>query len=77
LILLRGRSHRWDVAKQVDDACRTVGFFITQNHGLSAAVVDKTWEASRDFFDLPLEEKLRMKTKDDAVYPYGTKTASD
>ena len=62
---------RLEVAKQVGDACRDIGFFAVVNHGLSDEIIENALDASRDFFDLPLEEKLKAQSKDDARYPYG------
>ena len=35
------------------------------------AMIRRTWKASKDFFDLPLDEKLRHTTADATSYPYG------
>lgn len=59
------------VAKEIAAACEDIGFFIIVNHGVPDAVIDGAWAATRDFFDLPLEEKQRMITDDEATYPYG------
>jgi isopenicillin N synthase-like dioxygenase len=64
-------SERADVARQIDWACRKVGFFVIKNHGINQTIIDRAWEASRDFFDLPLDTKLASKTNDEATYPYG------
>jgi isopenicillin N synthase-like dioxygenase len=71
------------IAAQIARACETVGFFAIVNHGLEekeeeesrsgsrCSVVGRAWTASREFFDLPLEEKLLCKSADEKVYPYG------
>jgi isopenicillin N synthase-like dioxygenase len=48
------RAH---VAKQMDDACRTVGFVQILGHGIPDAVIDGLAGAMDAFFDQPLEVK--------------------
>jgi isopenicillin N synthase-like dioxygenase len=69
LIDLRG--DRQEAVRQIHEACRTVGFFMIQNHGLDTNTIDKAWKASQAFFDLPEEEKIRHKTTNEVEYPYG------
>ncbi|GKY92657.1 hypothetical protein MPSEU_000235700 [Mayamaea pseudoterrestris] len=64
-------SARSKVAKQVDQACRNVGFFAIKHHGIPKTTIDAAWSISKAFFDLPLETKLASKTNDEATYPYG------
>ncbi|KAI9277612.1 hypothetical protein BY458DRAFT_453229, partial [Sporodiniella umbellata] len=45
------------VAQEVFEACKTIGFFYLINHGISQEDVDKGFELSKKFFDLPLEQK--------------------
>jgi isopenicillin N synthase-like dioxygenase len=45
------------VARQVDDACRNIGFFTVVGHGVDKAVIDNAWNATRSFFDLPVNDK--------------------
>eukprot|EP00026_Physarum_polycephalum_P003359 Phypoly_transcript_03369.p1 GENE.Phypoly_transcript_03369~~Phypoly_transcript_03369.p1 ORF type:complete len:355 (-),score=67.16 Phypoly_transcript_03369:101-1165(-) len=49
-----------DVAKQIYDACRRVGFFYVTHHGVSEELQQKLMELSRQFFALPVEEKLEI-----------------
>ncbi len=42
------------VARQIDQACRDVGFFQIVGHGIADDVADDAWEAAHDFFALPL-----------------------
>ena len=48
------------VAAQIGAACRDIGFLVIAGHGVSAALIDAVDETSRAFFDLPLEEKVRV-----------------
>lgn len=54
------------IARQVDEICKSIGFLIIENHGVPGDVVGNAWSATRAFFDLPLEEKLRSKPADPA-----------
>lgn len=60
-----------DVVDQIHQACRTVGFFLIQNHGFDQSVMENAWKASRDFFSVSTEEKMMHKTTNEAEYPYG------
>ena len=48
------------MAQQVDEACRDIGFLIIAGHGVSPDLIAAVDEVSREFFDLPLEEKMRV-----------------
>jgi isopenicillin N synthase-like dioxygenase len=59
------------LARQIGDACQSVGFFAVVSHGVDDALIDRAFAASRAFFDLPDEAKLLCKTTNEAEYPYG------
>eukprot|EP01038_Epipyxis_sp_PR26KG_P010594 gene10594-14233_t len=44
-------------AKQIDEACRTIGFFYVVNHNVPLELIERLQELSTQFFKLPLEEK--------------------
>jgi isopenicillin N synthase-like dioxygenase len=51
----------------VDDvrrACEEIGFLIVTGHRIDPALVEEMDEVSREFFDLPLDEKLRLRDGD-------------
>src|SRR5262245_32135068 len=48
------------VAAQIGEACRDIGFLIIEGHGVSPALIGAVDDVSRAFFDLPLEEKMRV-----------------
>lgn len=48
---------REGVVAQVFDACTRVGFFYIKDHGVPHDVVDKTFDAGKTFFALPLDQK--------------------
>ena len=51
-------KHR--VAQQIGRACREVGFYVIVGHGVDPKLVEQVEIVSREFFDLPLEEKMRL-----------------
>ncbi len=57
-------------ARDIDDVCREVGFFQITGHGVEEAVARRAWEASRSFFDLPLDRRLTA-ARPYGGYPYG------
>lgn len=48
------------VAVAVDQACRDIGFLIISGHGIAPTMLEKMRVVSRDFFDLPLAEKMHV-----------------
>ncbi len=62
------------LARQFDAACTNTGFFYVKNHGVPQAVVDAVFDATRRYFDLPLEERLKDKIDERfrrGFMPYG------
>ncbi len=58
---LGGAADQQAVAAAVDQACRDIGFLVIGGHGVNGALIERTRAVSREFFDLPLEEKQRIK----------------
>jgi isopenicillin N synthase-like dioxygenase len=58
------------VGAELDEICRTVGFFQIIGHGIDNGVADRAWTAATRFFDLPLDDKLSV-VRPTADYPYG------
>ncbi|WP_196941837.1 isopenicillin N synthase family dioxygenase [Pseudooceanicola algae] len=50
-----------DVADQVRRACEEIGFFLIKGHGVDQQMIDATYQSAADFFQLPLEEKLKIR----------------
>ena len=48
------------VAAELDRACREVGFYIIVGHGVDLRLIEEVETVSRAFFDLPLEEKMKV-----------------
>ena len=48
------------VAKEVDEACRSLGFLVVTHHGISAELVERVSVLSREFFDRTLADKRKV-----------------
>jgi isopenicillin N synthase-like dioxygenase len=48
------------LAAAVDRTCREIGFMVIAGHGVDPGLIAEVETASRAFFDLPLEEKMRI-----------------
>ncbi|KAJ4726765.1 Naringenin,2-oxoglutarate 3-dioxygenase-like [Melia azedarach] len=57
-------SDRSLTVQQIGDACKSYGFFQVINHGVCLEVVEKMLGVARDFFSLPVEEKLKLYSDD-------------
>ena len=56
-----GSEHaRRTLAKEIASACENIGFFMVTGHRIPRALVEEADGLSRDFFDLPAEEKMRI-----------------
>ena len=55
------------VAEAVGAACEDIGFLIIAGHGVPDALVRDVFDVSRRFFDLPVDEKLAMRSDDPGV----------
>src|ERR671937_2278340 len=49
------------VGRAIGRACEDIGFFTIVGHGIDAALVRQMSEVSRAFFDLPVEDKQRVR----------------
>lgn len=52
-----------EVVEAVRHACNTYGFFQIVGHGVSEEERDGILECAKRFFDLPIEEKMKLHTK--------------
>lgn len=48
------------LAAEVDRICREIGFMVISGHGVDSGLIADVEAVSRTFFDLPLEEKMRI-----------------
>jgi|LakMenEpi03Aug12_release.lakeMendotaPanAssembly.Ray.scaffolds.fasta_scaffold01611_7 isopenicillin N synthase-like dioxygenase len=53
-------SDRLQVARQLGQACCDVGFFYVVGHGIPDQLVSRLEELSRQFFSLPIQEKMEI-----------------
>jgi isopenicillin N synthase-like dioxygenase len=58
---------RGEVARQLDEACRSIGFLQVVGHRVPDAVIDDMRAATDAFFALPPDEKLRVAPPDPAI----------
>lgn len=50
-------EQRRDAAKELADACKSVGFVYIVNHGVSPELLQEAFSWSKRLFDLPTEDK--------------------
>ena len=48
------------IVAAIGEACRRIGFFVVTGHGVPASALQAAMDQTRAFFDLPVEEKLRL-----------------
>src|SRR5271169_5314547 len=58
------------LAAEVDAICRATGFLAIVGHGVPEAVIGAVWAKAQAFFDLPAEQKQRVRAPYPG-YPYG------
>ncbi|KAJ3466699.1 hypothetical protein MRS44_004263 [Fusarium solani] len=56
-----------ELVKQLDHAVRNIGFFYVKNFNISQEEVDRQFALGREFYALPLEEKLKYHNESDLV----------
>lgn len=52
------------IVQQVADACKDYGFFQVINHEVPLEAVERVLEVAKEFFNLPVEEKLKLYSDD-------------
>jgi len=58
------------VAAAVDEACRSLGFLIIKGHGVDPELIEAMRTVSKAYFDLPVEEKMKLKMPSDRYRGY-------
>ena len=48
-----------EVAEQIGQACRDIGFLVVSGHGIPEDLISKTYDVSKEFFELPHSEKIK------------------
>jgi isopenicillin N synthase-like dioxygenase len=61
---------RQEIAAAVADACERIGFLCIAGHGIDPALLDRAFEVSIAFFELPAADKLRYAPRGE-VAPRG------
>lgn len=71
-------ADRIRVARELGNAAENLGFAVIGGHGMAASVGEDLREAGLRFFDLPLEEKLKVRRprndQNRGYIPYGEET---
>ncbi|MBD2359444.1 isopenicillin N synthase family oxygenase [Tolypothrix sp. FACHB-123] len=60
----QGTVGKQTVVTEVYQACHDIGFMYLQNHGISAAIIERIFQQSQALFDLPLEIKQQLAWSD-------------
>ena len=53
-------ASKQSVAQQINEACRDIGFLLIAGHHVPEDLIQAVDQVSREFFDLQLEEKMRV-----------------
>lgn len=81
LSLTQQQSDPEGFAEAFGRSFQNYGFAIVSDHGVDQALVDKTWELTRQFFALPLEAKTRYALEGTGgargYTPFGIEIAKD
>ncbi len=56
------------VVSQIRHACSTSGFFQITGHGVPRSLQEQVFEAAKLIFNLPLEEKIKLRGKNGRGY---------
>lgn len=56
---VHNQQGRQRVAHEIVDACKKVGFVYITDHSIPESLLDKAFDWSRRFFELPMEEKFK------------------
>lgn len=63
-------TDRRRVARTVDEICSDIGFLVISGHGVSEPLVERVRSLAREYFALPVEEKMRLKMPPDRYRGY-------
>ncbi len=58
------------VAKEVADACASLGFLIVSGHGVADSLIDDMRKVSFAYFDQPVEDKIKLRMPPDRYRGY-------
>lgn len=79
--LVGGPGDSADTSAKLAQACRQSGFFYIVDHGIDPSLLQRLEEVSREFFALPLDEKMRIRMERAGpawrgYFPVGTELTS-
>ncbi|MCL7023235.1 hypothetical protein MKW94_011932 [Papaver nudicaule] len=57
-------TDRTELVRRIQHACRVFGFFQVINHGITGGSTEEMLKMAREFFHLPLDEKLKYYSDD-------------
>lgn len=57
-----------DVVRQIDQACREIGFFYVKGHGVPPQLVQAILDVGHEFFSLPEAQKLQIGMKSTSAF---------
>ncbi|MDB5376915.1 MAG: 2OG-Fe(II) oxygenase [Rubritepida sp.] len=57
-----GPEAKRDLAERIDAELKRIGFFVISDHGVAPTLIDETVRTANAFFDLPLAEKMQIKS---------------
>eukprot|EP00003_Mantamonas_plastica_P008141 TRINITY_DN1704_c0_g1_i1.p1 TRINITY_DN1704_c0_g1~~TRINITY_DN1704_c0_g1_i1.p1 ORF type:complete len:381 (-),score=128.72 TRINITY_DN1704_c0_g1_i1:60-1202(-) len=63
-------EERKALAVEIGKVCEDIGFLVITGHGVNQDIIDNMWNQTREFFDLPEEEKDEC-TRPQHIYPFG------
>ncbi|UJR13022.1 hypothetical protein I4U23_000049 [Adineta vaga] len=58
------KEEKAEIANQIGEACRKVGFFYLKNHGVTAKLTEDVMTVAKQYFALPLDVKMRHAVGD-------------
>ncbi|KAK8953257.1 Gibberellin 3-beta-dioxygenase 2 [Platanthera guangdongensis] len=56
------------VVRELNEACKVAGFFYVKGHGIPESLIQEVKDVAREFFDLPYEEKVKIKLSPETGY---------
>jgi isopenicillin N synthase-like dioxygenase len=56
-------DQRQALALEIGEACRDTGFFYIRNHGVPQSLIDAVLTRTREFFSLPIEQRMALDKK--------------
>ena len=56
------------VAKEIQHACKTHGFFYVKNHGVDSKLVEKVIQSTKDLFNLSSTKKIAISSKNNELF---------